>query len=125
MVAAAARLDAPPINPANAAAASKPVDEPKIIVLRFMISFLSMGNGGVRARLSALGRDSDFVTKNVTIQKLPGSLFVEVESPPFHNYGMRCAFQRAVRFRAIIGRQIFQKTSYVFPHNRLARRAFD
>src|SRR5580658_4980286 len=37
VVAAVAWLDAPPINPAKAAAASKPVDPPKIFVLRFMV----------------------------------------------------------------------------------------
>src|SRR5271165_27425 len=34
-VAAVARLEAPLIKPANAAAARRPVDEPKIFVLRF------------------------------------------------------------------------------------------
>jgi hypothetical protein len=35
--AAVAWLDAPAINPANAAAASKPVEEPRILVVRFMV----------------------------------------------------------------------------------------
>jgi len=86
VAAAVAGLDAPPINPANAAAASKPVDEHIIFVLRFMVSFLSMGNRGLSAETSAPARDSDSMTKNVTIQTTSGNL--DVESPPFRDNGM-------------------------------------
>jgi hypothetical protein len=45
VVAAEAWVVAPLINPAKAAAARRPVEEPKIFVLRFMIDFLLVSNG--------------------------------------------------------------------------------
>ncbi|MGD0770826.1 MAG: hypothetical protein ABSB42_21800 [Tepidisphaeraceae bacterium] len=61
----------------------------------------------------------------MTIQTTSGNFIVELESPPFFNHGIYRALPRAVGFRAIIGRQIFQKASDIFPLNRPARRLFD
>jgi hypothetical protein len=82
-----------------------------------------MGNRDLGAERSAPGRDSDFVTKNVTIQATSGSLYVE--PPPFRVNGMDACLAGRRKFWAIIGGLIFQKTSDIFPHNRPARRLFD
>jgi hypothetical protein len=89
-----------------------PADEPKIFVLRFIISFLSMGNRGVCAEPSALGRDSDFVTKNVTIQTTPEDL--DVEAPPFRASRMDACLARRRRFSGDYRRADLPKDKWYF-----------
>jgi hypothetical protein len=98
VVEAAARLEAPPINPANAAAASIPVAEPKIFVLRFMVFFLSMGNHD----------------QNRDERKNPKEPVRRSRAASFPQTWQSRALPGAVGIPAIIGWHIFRKTRGIF-----------